>query len=279
MSTLSVPTHVDDTYYRPYIQIQMKKPNGTWSSSIYFNFDTGASSPTDVPPQILSDFGGAVPTDDRVSQQNDIRIPGYGPGSGTVFNIPVMIQDQDHYDLFASQPERKPLLRVHDLMPFMSIIYEKTQTTLRDISLGNPPDSTNPANHVWPTASQRTGTPTSGWYWTNGQCWGPTCKTVTDLFNVNTGDRRFIIKRSTADSVHWPLTPTADPDDYDAFGNFIYSEAVPPLVLTNVPITVREDTATFARGGSARNLMGGFNFLDYYKILLYGQNLVMTPLP
>ncbi len=276
--SFSVPTHVDDLYYRPYIGIQMKKPDGTWSSTILFNFDTGASSPTDVPLDIVNDFGGPVPTDSRVSQQNDIRIPGYGSTSGTVFNIPVMVQDQDHYDLFVSEPARKPLLRTHDLMSFMSIIYEKNQTTLYPISLGNPPDVSNPSKYVWPTASQRSGTPTSAWYWTNGQCWGPTCRTVTDLLNVNSGDRRFIIKRSTADAVRWPLTPTSDPDDYDSFGNFIYSEATPPLVLTNVPITVREDSATFARGGSARNLMGGANFLDTYKIIQYGQNLIMVPL-
>jgi hypothetical protein len=278
--SLSIATHIYDSYYRPIIPVQMKKPNGTWSSSILFNFDTGATQATDVPLDLVDDFGGPVATDDRVEQANDIRIPGFGTTSGTVMSIPVMVQDQDHYDLFVSQPPpiRFPLARAHDLMPYMSIIYEKTQTTLRPISLGTPTEITTPGTCFMPTASQRSGAPTSAWYWTQGQTWGGQCRTVTDWLSMNTGERRFIIKRSLVDAIRLsPLTPTSDPDEYDALGNFIYSEANPDMKLTGVPITVRDDSASFGRGGPARNLMGGENILNSYKVVVYGQNLAFVP--
>jgi len=265
---------------RPIIPVQMKKPNGTWSSSISFNFDTGASNPTDVPLDIVDDFGGPVATDARVSQPNDIRIPGLGAGSGTVMSIPVMVQDQDHYDLFADEPPpiRYPLMRVHDLMPYLSIVFEKLQTTFRPVSLGNPTEISTPGTIHMPTASQRTGAPTSSWYWTQGQAWGPSCRMITDWLNINTGDYRFIVKRSLADSVRLPLTPDpTDSDEYLANGNLIWSEATPPLKLTDIPITVRNDDASFARGGVPRQLLGGPNFLDSYKIVIYGQNMAFVP--
>jgi hypothetical protein len=145
--------------------------------------------------------------------------------------------------------------------------------------MGNPTEISTPGTITMPPAQQRTGTPTSAWYWSRGQAWGPSCRTVTDWFNVNTGDYRFIIKRSTADSVYLPLTPDpTDTDEYLTNGNFIWSEATPPLKLTGVPITVRNDDASFARGGAPRNLCGGPNFLNSYKIVIYGQNMAFVPL-
>jgi hypothetical protein len=101
---------------------------------------------------------------------------------------------------------------------------------------------------------------------------------ITDWLNINTGDYRFIVKRSLADSVRLPLTPDpTDSDEYLANGNLIWSEATPPLKLTDIPITVRNDDASFARGGVPRQLLGGPNFLDSYKIVIYGQNMAFVP--
>ena len=42
---------------RTILPVQIKLPDGTWSQPVKYNFDTGASFPTDVAPQLLSAFG------------------------------------------------------------------------------------------------------------------------------------------------------------------------------------------------------------------------------
>jgi hypothetical protein len=59
--------------------IQMKLHYGSWSAPIKFNFDSGASWPTDIPLELLADVGAApdgVPSDERKEQPGVIRIPG-----------------------------------------------------------------------------------------------------------------------------------------------------------------------------------------------------------
>ena len=169
--------------YRPYIPIQMQKPNGSWSSTIIFNADTGASWATDVPLQLYRDFGGYVDSDDRKEQPGRVRIPGL---SGE-FDIPIVRQDKAHYDLFREQSSRKPLLRVRDLTKYFNVIFERTKTTLRHKSLGAiPPEIQKEGTIFMPVASRRTGTPTSAYWWTKGTMIGS--KTYSNVwFNVCTG--------------------------------------------------------------------------------------------
>ena len=66
---------------RTILPIQMMLPDGTWSQPVKYNFDTGASWPTDVAPQFLSAFGygpDGVGNDSskREAQPGKIRIVG-----------------------------------------------------------------------------------------------------------------------------------------------------------------------------------------------------------
>lgn len=79
-TSLTIPTNYtisDKRSSRPIIPIQMQKPDGSWSDPIKFNFDTGASSPTDVPLDLLKAFGGQVSTSNRKAvpwQNQDTRV-------------------------------------------------------------------------------------------------------------------------------------------------------------------------------------------------------------
>src|SRR3982750_2544357 len=134
---VSYPTAADN---RPYVPLQIMLPSGQWSETIEYNFDTGASWPTDIPPQLLPSFGGAVISSARKEQPGKVRVPGFN-GSQEM-SVPLMVQDKEHYDLFKSQPSRHPLCRVHDLMPYMSITFTSRRTYLRTKTGGgnNPPN-------------------------------------------------------------------------------------------------------------------------------------------
>ena len=90
---------------RTILPIQMMLPDGTWSQPVKYNFDTGASTATDVAPQFLSAFGygpDGVGTDSslRKEQPGKIRIVGLDGE----FDLPVRVKDKAHYDLFREQP-------------------------------------------------------------------------------------------------------------------------------------------------------------------------------
>lgn len=272
---ISIPTGTLEKHNRPLVPIQMMLPNNKWSDPIVFNFDTGASWGTDVPLQLVKDFGGSVKSEERKEKSNKIRIPGLDIPEMT---IPVVVQDKDHYKLFREQKNRYPLLRVKDLMPYVSITYEKTKTTIRSKSLGIPDELSKPGVITMPQGSERSGTPTSAYYWNKGTITGPTGKTADDWFNICTGDYRFIIKRSTADKVGLKLKRTDDNDEHDSIATISYDEGKPaPLVLSDIPITARDDDERFARGGKPRNLCGGLNFLDKYKIIIWDFSMAFVP--
>ncbi len=264
---------------RPIIPIRMQKPDGTWSDPIKFNFDTGASSPTDVPLDLLKAFGGQVDTSKRKTQSGKIIIPGFN--NDQVLDIPIMVQDKAHYDLFRSQSSRKPLLRVYDLMPYLSIIYELNQTTLIPKELGNPTEpSTVQGTIMMPPAQQRTGTPTSAHYWSKGTMTGS--KTYSNVwFNINTGDYRFIIPRSFCDNAGFKITSDniSGNGESNATGTFRWDETTPTkLTLSNITVTARDDDEDFARGGEPRCLMGGPHFLSKYKIVIWDTSMAFVPL-
>src|SRR5678815_4585086 len=119
---------------RTILPIQMQLPDGTWSRPVKYNFDTGASSATDVAPEFLSAFGYGpdgigIDSSLRKEQPGKIRIVGLDGE----FDLPVRVQDKAHYDLFREQPppERYPLLRVKDMLTQMSMVYTSENTTLR----------------------------------------------------------------------------------------------------------------------------------------------------
>ena len=86
MVEIIIPTNYDPNNPRPHsgtrplIPVQMQLPNGTWSETVIFNFDTGASFPTDIPLQLLDDFGykevknGST----RPTYNKKVRIVGFG---------------------------------------------------------------------------------------------------------------------------------------------------------------------------------------------------------
>lgn len=269
-------TTTDKRSSRPIIPVKMQKPDGTWSDPIKFNFDTGASSPTDVPLQLLSAFGGQVATSARKAQPGKIIIPGFN--NDQVIDIPIMVQDKAHYDLFRTQSTRYPLIRVYDLMPYMSIQYELSKTTLTPKSEGIPDVTGNAI--MMPPAKQRTGTPTSAHYWTKGTMIGS--KTYGDVwFNVCTGDYRFIIPRSYCDAAEFKITSDgiSGNGESNATGTFRWDETAPTkLTLSSITVTARDDDGDFARGGDPRCLMGGINFLNKYRIVIWDDRMAFVPL-
>lgn len=273
---VSIPTNILEKYNRPLIPIQMKLPDGTWSQNIIFNFDTGASWATDVPLQLIDKFGGQVDSDDRKEQPGKIRIVGL---EGE-FDIPIVRQDKEHYDLFREQVgSRYPLCRVRDLMKYVTIVYKKAETVIRLKSLGLPPELSKPNVIKMPTARRRSGTPTSAWYWNKGYLYNGTRKTE-DWFNICTGDRRFILKRSMCDRIGVKRIDDGIDNNGEWNGNvtIVYHEATPDLKLSNIPVTIRNDDERFARGGEPRNLCGGLNFLNKYDIVIYDLNMAFVPI-
>jgi hypothetical protein len=270
---------------RPYIPVQMMLPSGGWSEPVIFNFDTGASSPTDIPPQLLDDFGYKEVRngDTRPVYDKKIIIPGFNnPDDGTpiVMTIPCMLQDEDHYDLFRDEPNRKPLLRVRDLMQYVSIVFKLEQTIIRTKDMGEPPEIQTPGTIMFPDAALRSGTPTSSWYWNKWTIINPTntSKKYTEWFQWNTGDWRMNIKRSTVDKVGIKCT-RIDSDNSNANATLEFTESTPqpPVAgVKNVLINARDDDAII-RSGPARNVCGGLSLLKHWSRVIWDNHSAAVP--
>ena len=117
--------HLTSSESRTILPIQMMLPHGTWSQPVKYNFDTGASTATDIAPQFLSAFGygpDGVGKDSskRKEQPRKIKIAGLDGE----FDLPVMVQDKAHYDLFRDEPPpaRYPLVNVKDVLTQISMV-------------------------------------------------------------------------------------------------------------------------------------------------------------
>ena len=85
-------------------------------------------------PEFLSAFGYGpdgvgIDSSLRKEQPGKIRIVGLDGE----FDLPVMVNDKAHYDLFREQPppDRYPLVRVKDILTKVSMVYTSEHTTLR----------------------------------------------------------------------------------------------------------------------------------------------------
>ena len=235
------------------------------------NFDTGASWPTDVPLELLADFGAApdgVPSDERKEQPGVIRIPGLDGE----YNIPIMIQDKDHYDLFRNDSNRYPLLRIRDITDEISMVFTNKKTVLR-LGVTKPPELTAALTSSvinLPDMRARSGTPTSGWQWNQVTFKNPaTGLTFTDRMGLNTGDVRVVVKESLANTLGLPLTPGRNAENFNTNTSIEFIESTPThAILDNIAVEARDDNARFARGGAARNFGGGLVVLDKYSIAI-----------
>lgn len=286
MPEFIIPTKYDPNNSRPHsgtrpiIPVQMMLPNGQWSEIVYFNFDTGASLPTDIPLQLLDDFGYKEIRDghDRPTYTKKIRIPDSGLPD---MDVPCMLQNESHYDLFREQSNRYPLMRVRDLMKYVSIVYTLTKTIIRTKDMGPPPELKTPGTIMFPDARERDNTPTSSWYWNKWTIINPkkTSKRKTDWFQWCTGDYRMIVKRSLVDDVDIDRHRT-DSDNSDAYASFEFKESTPqpPIAgLKNVLIDARDDDADFARGGDPRNICGGLSLLKYWSRVIWDNKSAAVP--
>jgi hypothetical protein len=266
---------------RTILPIQMKLPDGTWSQPVKYNFDTGASFPTDVAPQFLPAFGygpdgvGKDPSK-REAQPGKIRIVGLDGE----FDIPILVQDKDHYDLFRKQPPpaRYPLLNVKDVLKQISMVYtsEKTTLRLREVPI---PELADPSKLIkLPDLQPRDGTPTNGWQWMRVEFINPSTGTgIEDWFGLNTGDHKMILKKqSVADKIKLPLTKTGR-CNYDSKSTIVFKEASKPVNLDSAPVQVREEHCDFARGGEPRNFGGGLPFLSKYTLILWDMHRALLP--
>ncbi len=264
---------------RTILPVQMKLPDGTWSQEIMFNFDSGASNPTDVPLDLLSAFGygpDGVGTNsaDRVTLTSSIRISGLAGE----YSLPVMVEDKDHYDLFRSEPPptRYPLIRIRDITDRISFVFGKFKTILR-VGSEQPPEvvtATGTGNTLnLPDMAARAGTPTTGWQWVRVKFINPSNSSdnQTDWFGLNTGDFRMIMKKSLADDINLDLSPGRSSVNFDTTVNLEFIETTPThAVLNNAIAEAREDTADFGRGGPARNFGGGLQVMNVYSLAIWG---------
>ena len=288
MPEIIIPTAYDPNNPRPHsgtrplIPVQMQLPNGTWSETVIFNFDTGASFPTDIPLQLLDDFGykevknGST----RPTYNKKVRIVGFG-NPEIEMEVPYMLQNKDHYDLFREQKNRYPLLRVRDLMPYVSIVYNLQNTVIRTKSMGVPPEIYTPGTIMFPDAKKRDNTPTTSWYWNKWTIINPkkTSKRKKDWFQWCTGDYRMIVKRSLVDDVDIDRK-RIDDDNSDAYASFEFTESTPqpPVAgLNNVLIDARDDDADFARGGDPRNICGGLSLLKHWSRVIWDNHSAACP--
>ncbi len=266
---------------RTILPIQMMLPDGTWSQPVKYNFDTGASSATDVAPQFLPDFGygpdgvGKDPSK-REAQPGKIRIVGLDGE----FDIPILIQDKAHYDLFREQPPptRYPLLNVKDVLKQISMVYTSEKTTLRlkDVPI---PELADPSKLInLPDLQPRHGTPTNGWQWMRVEFINPSTGTgIEDWFGLNTGDDKVILKKqSVADKIKLPLTKTGR-CNYDSKSTIVFTEASKPAKLDSSKVQVRDEDCRFARGGDPRNFGGGLPFLSKYSMILWDMHRALLP--
>ena len=266
---------------RTILPIQMKLPDGTWSQPVNYNFDTGASTATDVAPEFLPAFGygpDGVGDDSslRKEQPGKIRIVGLDGE----FDLPVMVNDKAHYDLFREQPppDRYPLLRVKDILTQISMVYTSEKTTLRlkDVPIPELADSSKLI--TLPDFQKRIGTPTSGWQWMRVDFVNPSTGVgIEDWFGLNTGDKRLTLKKeSVADQIMIPLTRTDD-CNYASTSTIVFKEANKPAKLDSAPVQVRQETCDFARGGDPRNFGGGLPFLSKYTLILWDLHRALLP--
>ena len=274
-TTLVYNLPVEDS--RTIIPVQMKLPDGSWSETLSFNFDTGASFATDVPLELLAAFGygpDGVGTDGtkRKEQPGTIRIVGL---SGE-YTLPVMVQDKPHYDLFREErpPVRYPLCRVRDLTDRISMVYGQISTIFR-VGSGAPTEVTSAsASQVLnlPDMKARTGAPTTGWQWLQVKFINPTTPTSSfvDWFGMNTGDRKMIVKKSVATAIGVPLV-SINSENWSTNMTLEVLESTPThAIFTNAVINARDDNADFARGGIARNICGGLEILSRYTLVIWG---------
>ena len=266
---------------RTILPIQIKLPDGTWSQPVKYNFDTGVSFPTDVAPQLLSAFGyGPDGVGDnpslRKEQPGKIRIVGLDGE----FDIPIMVNDKAHYNLFREQPPpvRYPLLNVKDILKKISMVYSSEKTTLR--LKGVPiPELTEPGKMIsLPDLQPRDGTPTNGWQWMHVEFINPSTGTgIDDWFGLNTGDDKIVLKKkSVADKIKLPLTKT-DKCNYDSKSTIVFTEASKPAKLNSSKVQVRDEDCRFARGGEPRNFGGGLPFLSEYSMILWDMHRALLP--
>ena len=265
---------------RTILPIQIKLPDGTWSEPVKYNFDTGATT-TDLAPEFLSEFGygpdgvGIDPSK-RVTIPTKIKIVGLDGE----FNLPVMVQDKAHYDLFRDQPPpvRYPLLKIADILTDTSMVFTNEDTTirLRDVPI---PELTDTSKLIsLPDLQRRDNTPTSGLQWMRADFINPsTGASIEDWFGLNTGDNKLVLKKqSVADVLQLPLTRTSS-CNYDSESTVVFKEASEPAQLDSAPVQVREETCLFARGGEPRNFGGGPPFLSEYTMILWDMHRALLP--
>jgi hypothetical protein len=266
---------------RTILPIQIKLPDGTWSQPVKYNFDTGASWPTDVAPQFLSAFGygpDGVGTDssNRKEQPGKIKIVGLDGE----FDLPIMVQDKSHYDLFRKEPPptRYPLLRVKDILTQVRMVFTSEQTTLRlrNVSIPELADTSKLIN--LPDFQLRDGTPTTGWQWMRVKFINPSNGAgIEDWFALNTGDHKIVLKKkSVADIIKLPLKKI-DKCNYDSMSTIDFIEASKPVMLDSAAVQVRKETCQFARGGDARNFGGGVPFLAKYTLIMWDLHRALLP--
>ena len=261
--------------------IQIKLPDGTWSQPVKYNFDTGASFPTDVAPQLLSAFGyGPDGVGDnpslRKEQPGKIRIVGLDGE----FDIPLMVNDKAHYKLFREQPPpaRYPLLNVKDILKKISMVYTSEKTTLRLKGVPIPELADAGKLISLPDLQPRDGTPTNGWQWMRVKFINPSTGTgIEDWFGLNTGDDKIVLKKkSVADKIKLPLTKTGR-CNYDSKSTIVFTEASKPAKMDSSKVQVRDEDCRFARGGDPRNFGGGLPFLSEYSMILWDMHRALLP--
>jgi hypothetical protein len=267
---------------RTILPIQMMLPDGTWSQPVKYNFDIGALWPTDVAPQFLSAFGygpDGVGKDSskREGQPGKIKIVGLDKE----IDLPVMVQNKAHYDLFRDNPppERYPLLNVKDILTQISMVFTREQTTLRlrDVPIPELADTSKLIN--LPDLQPRDGTPTNSWQWMRVKFINPsTGAGIEDWFGLNTGDDKIVLKKqSVADKIKLPLTKTGR-CNYDSKSTIVFTEASKPVILDSAKVQVREEEdCRFARGGDPRNFGGGVQFLSKYTMILWDMHRALLP--
>jgi hypothetical protein len=122
------------------------------------------------------------------------------------------------HDLFRSQSNRYPLLRIRDIIDRISIVYTNTQTILR-VGSAPLPELTSVGSYNTinlPDMAPRKGTPTSGWQWMQVKFSSPSSRAnITDWFGLNTGDVRIVMKKSLGGSLQLPLIDGRESDNFD----------------------------------------------------------------
>jgi hypothetical protein len=266
---------------RTILPIQMQYPDGTWSQPVKYNFDTGASFATDVAPEFLKGFeygpdGVGTDSSKRKEQPSKIRIIGLDGE----FDLPVMVQDKAHYDLFREQPPpaRYPLLRIKDILTKVTMVFTSEQTTLRLRNVPIPELAETSKLINLPDFQRRDGTPTSGWQWMRVKFINPSSNAgIEDWFGLNTGDNKIVLKKeSVADKIRLSLKST-DSCNYDSKSTMDFIEASKPVRLDSAAVQVREETCQFARGGEPRNFGGGVPFLSKYTLILWDLHRALLP--